>query len=151
MFLFQHGMSPRPGVMGEERTCPTAAAEVCSSRASPSTRKAMKWQVPIAIQYHCLPLYSGYTKPGPVISCQSPSYQQKPSLRIYSLPIFTWTSSSHWEKPAQTSGKHISATYISADLQILPICAASHWKSHRAVCQTWGDDKLRILAWRSYL
>lgn len=60
------------------------------------------------MQYHCPPLYPGYTKPDPAISCRNPSYQQKPSLQIYSLPIFRWTSSSHWEKPAQTSGKHIS-------------------------------------------
>lgn len=96
---------------GDERTHPMAVAEVCSSRPSLSTRRAIKWQAPIAVQYHCPSLYYGYTKPGPVISCQTPSYQQKLSLQIYSSPVFTWTNSSHWEKPAQTSGKHIlSAT-----------------------------------------
>lgn len=46
-----------------------------------------------------------------------------------------------WQTHSLSNGN-----YISADLQILPICAASHWKSHRVVCQIWGDEKLLILA-----
>lgn len=73
--------------------------------------------------------------------------QQNPSLQIYSLPIL------HGPVPAagRSQSKPLANTClsngncISATLQILPISASSHWKSHKPVCQTQGDEKLLIL------
>lgn len=79
--------------------------------------------------------------------------QQKPSLQIYSLPI--------WHGPVPDTERSQSkplvntclsnGSCISAALQILPVCASSHWKGHKSVCQTQGDEKLLILTLSSRL
>lgn len=100
--LFQHGMGPRPGVMGKKGHVLWLQPGFSQYKESYEVTSTYTNTAPLPSAL----LWLHQTRPA--IICQSPKHQQKLSLHIYSLPIFTWTSSSHWEKPAQSSGKHIS-------------------------------------------
>lgn len=121
-----------------------AAAEVCSSRASLSARRVYRvtstYSNTVPLPFTLLWLHQTW-------SCNPLSESKlsaKPLLFKFTpcefLHGFVPVAGRSQPKPlANTSLSN--GNCISADLQILPICAASHWKSHRAVCQMWGDER----------
>lgn len=102
-----------------------------------------------------LPAWSesrAYSKPAPALSCQTPSSAKTLSSNL--LPAnFTWISSSHWEKPVQTSGKHLSQQWelhFSCSANSPCLCFIPLQESQVCVSDT-ENEKLLILTFFSRL